>query len=206
MKKIFILIIFILFVSCGDDSDDYNSDEYCHGVKIDHYKVCDDYSAMYKDCSDYGNYDSGYMGCKEDCSDWDYSDCSKCGDGDTTGSEVCDGDVKSCAFAGGGDYFESGAAYCRSSCNGWNMKECIYKICPNGGVPSDAWRDISGKSVCMCSPYCETDDDCNKDKNEICSPYLYDIYSNYNIKSCVVYDEETGDGNVSDEAYKCVEE
>lgn len=209
MKNLLISLMFVLFlvVSCGDDGNDWNYDpeKWCNGNEVDYYITCNDSEAYMKECSDFGDFDGGDMKCSVDCKEWDTSGCSKCGDGVKNGYEVCDGEVRTCAFAAGGDYFKTGTAYCNLSCNGWDMKECVYNLCPDGGIPSDNWQDISGKRVCMCSPFCETNEDC-KNTGEICSPNIFEYYNNYFIKSCVKYDENSGGGSPSSDSYKCVEE
>jgi len=207
LTAIFFLSVVIL--SCGDDDggDDWNyhPDKMCNGFEVDYYVFCAESDAYYKPCDDVGDFDGGQLHCSDDCKEWDTSECSKCGDGDKTGDEVCDGDVKTCAFAAGGDYFKTGTAYCNSTCNGWDMKECVYNLCPDGGIPSDSWQNLAGNRVCLCSPFCETDEDCKND-GEICSPVIGEYYGNYFIKSCVKYDEESGDGSPSVDYYSCVEE
>lgn len=210
MKKVILFFVFMmtmgLIVSCGDDAPrcgdwEVNGDEVCDvgGYYLGEYIS---YSGINCHTLDY-NFDDlyySYAKCKSDCSGWDTSECSTCGDGNTTGEEECDGDVKSCTFLSDNvspyDYgysFISGTAYCKSECEGWNTSECVYKACPDGGQPSSNWVGITGEHVCLCSPQCEIDEDCNIE-GEIC------LYSSY----CVT-DDDNEEYRSSSNATSCSE-
>jgi hypothetical protein len=211
MEKIFIsgILFFIaaVFISCGGDdgAEVYETDKSeCNGKSVDYETVCD--IGDVKNCSQVGDYDDleWYAAvCKEDCSGWDTSECSKCGDGVITGIEECDGNESPCESILG-DYFESGTAYCNSNCMGWLISECKYKRCPDGGIPSDDWKNNeTGDMICVCSPNCKSNTECDRGNKEICSSNRKDLYGNW-VSYCV-YDNEVNVG-MAGAAYLCPEE
>lgn len=197
MAPLLFVIISGGIISCGgdfsvsarsDDNTDCDTDgwvfnaSYCGDHRLNGSEVCE--IGEKRVCSTFTSESDGQAPCLDDCSGWDISACSTCGDTKTTGSEKCDGDVTFCTFLSesvfpynrGGE-FSAGMAYCNPDCHDWDVSRCVYKACPSGGLPSYWGNAINDEKLCYCSPECgETE--CEVE-GEVC--YLL-IHPSYCVK------------------------
>ncbi len=119
----------------------------------------------FKQCSQLGDFSSGWAVCKDDCSGWDLSNCkggsggSFCGNGDVEDGETCDGNAKSCKELTPDK--PVGEAYCKDDCSGWDTSSCKKdgggsSTCGNGIRESgEECDDGNTKSGDGCSSTCQ---------------------------------------------------
>jgi hypothetical protein len=113
--------------------------EFCGNNKVDRMEEeCDGLDLQSKQCSDFGFYTGGSLGCTTDCQ-FDFNACTGpptvCGDGVINDvDEVCDGtDLggHSCQSEG----FLSGDLKCNPTCNAFDYRECnLNPICGDGAL------------------------------------------------------------------------
>ncbi|HQN74351.1 MAG TPA: hypothetical protein PLB16_13115, partial [bacterium] len=107
----------------------------CGNSIVEGIEVCDGNTM---DCRDLNpdKYESGTATCGLLCDSWNESECvlnkpAVCGDGEVTGSEVCEkNEVKNCVEINEMLY-ESGKAKCLETCNGWDTETCIEREIPD---------------------------------------------------------------------------
>jgi hypothetical protein len=103
-------------------------------------EVCEPGVLEGETCQSQG-FDDGVLSCNADCSGYDVSECTDCGDGAIEGNEQCEGnnlDGESCTslgFAGGG------TLACSDTCV-FNTNQCTNDFCGDGTV--------NGGDVCDC--------------------------------------------------------
>jgi hypothetical protein len=117
--------------------------EACNGVDDDCDLACDDGFACCAgatvDCALVGDWYTGTATCRGDCSGWDESACTTCGDGAIDAGEECDGaDLGDERCATLGDGFDGGVLRCAAGC-AFDTTGCT--ACGNGvlelGEPCD---------------------------------------------------------------------
>jgi len=119
-------------LECLDDCSGYywgncEGDEVCGNTVIGENEICEPNNLRNRTCVDEG-YVNGTLGCRNDCSRYDYSDCggekAVCGDGNVTGNEECDGNLngESCNSLN----FSSGSLSCVNC--GFDTSECIEEV------------------------------------------------------------------------------
>jgi len=104
----------------------------CNGAALDEGEVCDAAWLSNKTCSspEFGlGFVTGTLGCLSNCSGYDTSHCSNCGNNTTTptaanAGEVCDGTdlgvSSTCAAFG----YATGTVSCLADCSGYNTSTC----------------------------------------------------------------------------------
>jgi hypothetical protein len=104
-----------------------------------------------KSCSSISSqYSSGTAVCSSDCSSWNLTACQGevtepvCGDTKVEGTEVCDGNSKTCVSINS-ELYESGTAQCKD-CKGFNEDTCVKKVtqrvtnCTNQLPANASWK------------------------------------------------------------------
>jgi hypothetical protein len=146
-------------------------------------EVCDGTDLANTDCTDLpgpnGNYTGGTLGCEADCSAFDDTDCTWCGDGIKNGNEACDGedlDGATCVDAGwlaGGEGEVSCTRACElydTLCTGMKCGETLEAPGDGEGSCTAPWTDTgsacqrtcqSGGGACPGSVDCPADRACS---------------------------------------------
>jgi len=105
----------------------------CGNGVIEGSEVCDGANLSGNTCESLG-FTGGTLGCKSDCSDYDYTFCTHCGDNIIQQGELCDGtDLNGRTCADFAD-FDKGELSCLSDCTGFNTSKCSSYECGNGEV------------------------------------------------------------------------
>ncbi|MCP4677832.1 MAG: hypothetical protein GY854_20400 [Deltaproteobacteria bacterium] len=152
MKRTLLLIYFTLLtlwtfslVSCDPQSGesmfcDPGATQQCYiSAGVQGVQECKFDGSGWDSCRSTGN--GGSDGDSD--SDADADDDSYCGDGHVDWNEECEkGDTRSCSLLG----YDTGTAYCKSSCSGWDESDCDYE---DDCVPSTtcSQRQCSGGDV-----------------------------------------------------------
>lgn len=98
-------------------------------------EVCDGGDLGGEDCSNQG-FDGGTLACLNDCSGFDFSNCTECGNDTIEGTEACDGSDlggETCETQG----YSGGALACLSDCSGFDVSGCVVGDLDGDGVMDD---------------------------------------------------------------------
>jgi len=115
----------------------------CGNDVIEGGEVCDLNKLNSQNCTKF-NYTGGSLSCLEDCSGYDYSQCTGeevCGNGIISGGEVCEPENvrgRTCENEG----YDGGTLKCKSDCVKYDYKECtgVKSVCGD--------NNITGKEEC----------------------------------------------------------
>ncbi|MBU1509287.1 formylglycine-generating enzyme family protein, partial [Myxococcota bacterium] len=134
-----------LAVECGDD------------VAASPYETCDGTDLDDQTCESQG-FHRGDLACNAECTEFDTSGCTNCGNGDVDDGETCDGanlDGQTCVTQG----FGSGTLACNDGCTGFVTTGCSMNyLSPNIGtmiyVPAGTFqRDATSTNLSVVSAF-----------------------------------------------------
>lgn len=94
----------------------------CGDGTLDMDELCDTTETGAETCMSQG-FDSGTLGCADNCGEYDTSTCGTCGNGLTDGDELCDAadlSGETCVTQG----FDSGTLTCDATCDGFDTTNC----------------------------------------------------------------------------------
>jgi hypothetical protein len=96
-----------------------------------------------------GGWYAGDASCPSDCSGWNTSGCTRCGDGNIDSPELCDGtDVGTATCASINMGFGGGTLRCQSNCSAYDTAMC--SRCGNGTIDSGEQCDGSNVGTATC--------------------------------------------------------
>ncbi len=133
--------------------------------------------------------DSGNAICNDDCSGFDESQCTTCGNGSADAGETCEkGMPTSCADLPGNNYSDSENAICNDSCSGFDESACT--TCGNGSVDAGETCEKGTQIDCSNIPGKDYKTGTNATCNNSCTSWN-------DAQVCTVHvEEKCGNGNV----------
>ena len=128
----------LICTGCKIDSSNCSAASTCGNNIVDGMDVCDGSDLNQKTCADIvGTGSTGTLGCKDNCSGYDISDCtaaSTCGNGVIETGEICDGaklNDETCESQVG--HGSTGRLRCNATCTGFVTDGCTASTtCGNG--------------------------------------------------------------------------
>lgn len=118
---------------CGD-STVQTEEEDCDGTNLNN-----------QTCATQLNFDAGTLLCNSDCT-FDYSNCSECGDGSTTGAEECDGNDyggNDCISLG----YYGGTLSCNNDCTYAEANCATFGYCGDGTIQTIYGENCEGANL-----------------------------------------------------------